>query len=136
MFSELRGHFSIPDNRMFGFVACFFFALIAGVPLLSGGTLRFWAVCLASLFGVVSIIKPSALTGLNILWARFGLLLHRISSPVILAVIFFMILTPFSVIMRLFRKDALQLHFDRYAESYWIICDQNDQVGRSMKNQF
>lgn len=127
---------NVPSNRTFGVMVCIIFAVIAFSPLVSGGKVRLWTLSLIFLFCAVTIIKPSILSRLNILWARFGLLLSRISNPIILAVIFFAVLAPFGMIMRVFRKDVLHLRFDPQAHSYWILPDSQEKSVQSMINQF
>lgn len=126
----------VPSNRSFGMVATLFFAVIAFIPLLSGRNVRLWALSLMFLIGAVTVIKPVLLSGMNILWNRFGLLLHKLTNPIILAVLFFAVLAPFGMIMRVFRKDALNLIFDPQAQSYWILPDSQEKAVQSMINQF
>ena len=69
---------------------------------------------------MVAWLSPAALAPLNRVWTRFGLLLHRIVSPVVLGVMFFVVVTPMGLVMRALGKDPLRLRFDREARSYWI----------------
>ena len=134
---ETQTHSSIDvgSERGFGFVFAFVFALISLWPLTDGGTLRIWALAVAALFLVAALARPNILRPLNRLWFRFGLLLGRIVSPIVMAVVFLVAITPTALIMRAFGKDLLRLKFDKDAESYWIRRADDGPMG-SMKDQF
>lgn len=109
-----------PSDRNFGLVFTAVFLLIGVAPLAFGHALHVWSLVVAAAFGVVSVVAPGLLAPLNRLWARFGLLLHKIVSPVVLGIMFFLVITPMGVVMRLFGKDPLRLRIDRGASTYWI----------------
>ena len=88
------------------------------------------------MFLVVSLIRPGLLHPLNLIWFRFGMLLHRVVSPLILGLIFFVSVTPVALIMRVLAKDPLRLKFDREARSYWLDRDPPGPAPDSLKNQF
>lgn len=113
-----------------------FFALVAGLPLLSGKEARYWALAPAILVGIISATKPSALHRANEFWAHCGELLERIVNPVILAVLFYTVLVPFGIIVRMFRKDPLHLKFNPNTDSYWIRPEMGEVSEQSMINQF
>ncbi len=129
------GELQLPTNRSFGLVFCGFFALLALFPLLYGGSARLWSVVVSAAFGATALLFPSVLTPLNRLWMRFGALLHRIVSPVILALLFFVVITPFGLVMRLLRKDPLRLRFEP-VQTYWIDRDPPGPSPESLNNQF
>lgn len=112
------------------------FALIGLLPLAFGGALRLWSLLLAGAFVGVALVVPSLLAPLNRLWLRFGLLLHRIVSPLVLGIMFFLVITPMGLLMRAFGKDLLRLKFDRGAASYWIERSPPGPPPESMKDQF
>lgn len=91
--------------------------------LWKGAVLAPWALAVAAIFLTVSFIAPRLLRPLNRLWMRFGALLHRIVSPVVLGVIFFVVVTPVALVMRLKGRDALRRRFDPDASTYWIARD-------------
>ena len=124
------------SNRAFGVVFAAVFALIAGWPLLSGQDPRWWAAAIALAFLLVAFVAPGWLAAPNRAWMRLGLLLGRIVSPVVLAILFFAVFTPFGLFMRLFRRDPLRTAFDRAAPTYWIerVPPGPDPAG--MKDQF
>lgn len=108
------------SDRTFGLVFSSVFALSAFLPLLSGGKIRYWALAVSGAFLLASLVAPTLLSGLNRLWTKLGWLMHRFVSPVALAVLFFAVLTPYAIVMRIFRKDPLCLRFQLDASTYWI----------------
>ena len=124
------------SDRTFGLVFSVVFGLIALAPLVSGREARWWALVPAGACLLAALLRPALLAGPNRVWTRFGLLLHRVMSPVVLAVLFFVVLTPFALVTGLLRKDALRLSRDPDAESYWIERDADGAARQSMRNQF
>lgn len=126
------------SNRSFGLVFAVLFLLIALAPLIHSWNafeeIRLWSLGLSAAFFVVSFAMPRLLTPLNKLWLQFGLLLHKVVSPLVLGVMFFVALTPIALFMRLRGKDLLNLKTKSDDESYWIV--REDEVPSSMKNQF
>lgn len=108
------------SNRSFGLVFAAFFLIVALLPLLHGHDVRLWALGLAGTFLLLAFAAPELLAPLNRLWTRFGILLHHIVSPIALGVMFYGVVTPTGLIMRLVGKDSLRLHMDKSASSYWI----------------
>ena len=122
----------ISSNRSFGIVFFIVFLLIALYPLLKGNDLRIWSLVISFVFLALGLINSKILLPLNRLWFKFGLLLGRFISPLIMGIIFFIVVTPTGIIMRLFKKDLLNLKYNK-KESYWI----NKSGPKSkMKNQF
>lgn len=129
---EVRGS----SDRAFGFVFAGVFAIIGLLPLILGGRLRLWAVGLAIAFAAVALVMPRLLAPANRLWTRFGLLLHRVVSPLALGIMFFVAITPTGLLMRLFGKDPLRLRFERDRPSYWIDRVPPGPAPQSLKDQF
>lgn len=125
-----------PSDRYFGIVFSVAFIMIAFFPLLTGGKARWWALVPGGAFLLASFLRPSMLSGMNIVWTKVGLLLHRVVSPVVLAIFFFVALSPFAVVTRLFRKNALHLSRDPGANSYWIARKARNRAKRNMSQQF
>ena len=123
---------AIPSNKNFGIVFAILFLVISFWPLLKGEDLRNWSLIIALIFLVLGLINSKILTPLNQLWFKFGLLLGRIVSPLIMGVIFFFVVTPIGFIMRILGKDLLKLKFNK-DKSYWI---KKDGTKSKMKNQF
>ena len=122
----------IGSNRSFGIVFSIVFLLIAIYPLINSEELRVWSLIIAIIFLVLGLINSKILTPLNKLWFKFGILLGRIVSPVIMGVIFFFVVTPIALIMRIIGKDLLNLKFNK-DKSYWI---EKTGPKSKMKNQF
>ena len=124
------------SNRAFGWVFTGVFLIIALWPLLFGGALRWWSLIVSGLVALVTMVAPALLAIPNRLWLRFGLLLHSIVSPVVLAVMFYGVVTPTGVLMRAFRKDSLRLRRSSSTQSYWIKRDPPGPKPDSMSKQF
>ena len=122
----------ISSNRSFGIVFFIVFLLIALYPLLKGNDLRIWSLVISFIFLILGLINSKILTPLNRLWFKFGLLLGKFISPLIMGIIFFVVVTPIGIIMRLLKKDLLNLKFNK-KETYWI--DKSGPKSK-MKNQF
>ena len=122
----------ISSNRSFGIVFFIVFLLIALYPLLKGNDLRIWSLVISFIFLVLGLINSKILTPLNRLWFKFGLLLGRFISPLIMGIIFFVVVTPIGIIMRLLKKDLLNLKYNK-KKTYWI--DKSGPKSK-MKNQF
>jgi len=122
----------ISSNRSFGIVFFIVFLLIALYPLLKDNDLRIWSLVISFIFLILGLINSKILTPLNRLWFKFGLLLGKFISPLIMGIIFFIVVTPIGIIMRLLKKDLLNLKYNK-KETYWI----NKSGPKSkMKNQF
>jgi len=127
----------VSSNRSFGFVIGGAFLLIGLVPLLHAPHQpRWWAVVVGAIIAGIAQLRPDLLAPFNALWFRFGLLLHRVVSPVILALLFFTTVAPVGLLMRAFGKDPLRLKKDRAADSYWILREPPGPSPESMKQQF
>lgn len=126
----------IGSERSFGIVFTIVFVILGLLPLTVSKTPLYWALAVAALFLVLALFAPNVLAPLNRVWFKFGLLLHRIISPVIMALLFYLVITPTGLVMRLFRRDILRLRYDADADSYWIAREPADSETSSYKNQF
>jgi hypothetical protein len=124
------------SDRSFGLVFTTFFLLVGLAPLLHGRGPRYWAVAVAVAFLAVALGRPGLLQPLNRLWTRFGLLLHKIVNPIVMGLLFFLILTPFGLVLRMLGKDPLRRQFDRAASSYWILRTPPGPPPGTMTQQF
>ena len=124
------------SERSFGLVFAVVFLAIGLAPLLSAGGVRIWPVVIAAVCGVVALVHPRLLRPFNAAWLKFGLLLSRIVNPIVLGFLFYVVITPAGLIMRLLGKDPLRLRIDRTAESYWIERRPPGPPPESMRNQF
>jgi len=120
------------SNKNFGIVFFIIFMLISLYPLLNSGNIRFWALIISLIFLFFGILNSQILNPLNKLWFKFGIFLGKIISPLIMAIIFFLVVTPTGLLMKLWRKDLLNLKFNN-KKTYWI--EKNGPKSK-MKNQF
>lgn len=124
------------SERSFGIVFACVFALIGVVPWLLGHGLRLWALIVAAIFLAAAYLAPALLSPLNRLWFRFGVLLHHVVNPVVMALIFYGAVLPTGLLVRAMRKDLLRLKRDPQAESYWIKREPPGPAPDSMTRQF
>jgi hypothetical protein len=124
------------SDRAFGLVWSAFFAVAGLWPLIGARPVRTWSLCAAGAFLLASLIRPSALAPLNRLWLRLGLLLQRITNPIVLGILFFGTVLPIGLLMRLAGKNPLRLGFDRDARSYWIERQPPGPEPDTMPRQF
>ncbi len=124
------------SNRTFGFVLAVIFLVVGLAPLAGGADVRIWASILAAVFLVLAIAWPASLAPLNRVWTRFGLLLHKIMSPLVMGVIFYFSITPVGVFLRLIGKRTLGLRPDPKMETYWIERRPPGPPPETMRNQF
>tara|TARA_Y100000816_G_C25956427_1_gene499054 strand:- start:380 stop:772 length:393 start_codon:yes stop_codon:yes gene_type:complete len=122
----------IGSNKSFGIVFFIVFLIIATYPLLNDNSIRLWSLIIGIIFLILGIINSKVLTPFNILWIKFGLLLGKVVSPIIMGFVFFGVVTPISIIMKLLRKDLLYLKRNK-KETYWLKKEENKS---NMKNQF
>ena len=122
----------IASNRSFGIVFFVFFLLIGLWPLLNGEAIRVWSISVSLFFLILGIFNSRLLIPLKIVWIKLGEILGRFVSPIVMAIIYFIILTPTGLFMRLIGKDFLNTKFSKN-NSYWIKRKRN--IG-SMKRQF
>ena len=106
--------------------------LIALYPLTYNEEIRVWSVIISLIFLVLGLLNSKILTPLNKLWFKFGILLGKVVSPLIMGIIFFFVVTPIGFIMRLLGKDVLNLKYNKN-KSYWI---EKSGPKSKMKNQF
>ena len=130
---QKKSKIKISSNKSFGVVFFIVFLIISLWPLLNNNPLRLWSVIVAIIFLILGLTNSKLLTPLNKLWFKFGILLSRIISPIVLGFIFFAIVTPTGIIMRVLGKDLLNKKFDNKKKSYWI---NRDKVKSTMKQQF
>ena len=122
----------ISSNRSFGILFSIVFTIIAFWPTINGNPLRLWSIPISVIFLVLGLLNSKLLNPLNIVWVKFGELLGRIIAPIVMAIIYFIIVTPIGLFMRLIGKDLLNIKFSK-SNTYWIKREK--KVG-SMKKQF
>ena len=120
------------SNKSFGIVFFIVFLLIGIWPLINNETYRLWSFVISIIFLILGLSNSKLLTPLNNLWFKFGIFLGKIISPFVMGVIFFVVVTPIGLIMRILKKDLLKLKFNN-KNSYWI---EKSGPKSKMKNQF
>ena len=124
------------SDRSFGWVMAVFFGLIGLWPLLSAQATRGWALGLATAFALAALLAPQWLAPLNRAWMQLGLLLHKITNPIVLGVAFYLVIAPIGLLMRLTGHDPLRLKRDAAATSYWIARQPPGPPPSSFPRQF
>jgi len=122
----------ISSNKSFGIVFFIVFLIIAFYPLTNQADIRIWSLIISLIFLLLGLLNSKILTPLNKLWFKFGIFLGKIVSPIIMGVIFFLVVTPTAYIMRILKKDLLNLKLND-SKSYWI---EKKEPNSKMKNQF
>lgn len=129
-------HVEVSSDRSFGFVFAGAFAVYALWPLVRSLAPRWWAIGIAAAFALAALLRPALLAGMNRQWARLGMLLARVTSPLALGLLFFGVLTPIGWLMRLTGRDLLHLRRDAGAASYWNRREPPGPKPDSMDHQF
>jgi hypothetical protein len=135
--SDISSHTQVEvgSERSFGIVFAVVFTVIAfWSPVFHGGPVRLWGLVVAAIFLVLAFAAPQVLKPLNLIWFKFGMLLSKIVSPIVMGIIFFITVTPIGLIRRLKHPDPLHQAFDKDAESYWIVREAESLT--SMRKQY
>ena len=122
----------ISSNKSFGIVFFVVFLLIAFYPLTNQGDVRIWSIIVSLIFLVLGLLNSKLLSPLNKFWFKFGIFLGKIVSPLVMGLIFFFVVTPIGILMKIFKKDLLNLKYNN-DNSYWI---EKNEPKSKMKNQF
>ena len=119
--------------RSFGILFFIVFLIVGLWPIIKEGEIRFWSIILSFTFLILGIINSKILIPLNKYWIKLGEILGKIIAPLVMLVIYFAIVTPIALLLKIFRKDILNLKLDDKTDTYWI---QKKQDLGPMKNQF
>ena len=122
----------INSNRTFGILFFLLFLLVGLWPITNNENLRWWSIVISLIFLFLAYINSSLLTPLNKIWIKIGELLGKIIAPIVMAIIYFVVVTPIAILLKLFRKDLLKIKFNS-TTTYWI---KRDKKFGSMKRQF
>jgi hypothetical protein len=127
----------LPSPRSFGFVMAGFFAIVGLLPLWRGVDPQWWGLGVAMALALCATVSPQALALPNRLWFRFGLLLAKVTTPIVMGVLFYLLITPVAVVGRLLGRDPLRLRLDPKAKSYWVSREAGTEFKpEGMKYQF
>lgn len=122
----------IGSNKSFGLVFSLIFLLITLWPILNNAEIRIWSFVISIIFLILGLLNSKLLSPLNKIWFKFGLFLGKIVSPLVMVMIFFFVVTPIAILMKIFRKDLLNLKYSKKS-SYWI---EKNEIKSKMKDQF
>jgi len=121
------------SNKSFGLVFFVIFMTIALWPLLNDENIRFWSIIVSIIFLILGLFNSKILTPFNKLWMRLGIFLGAIVSPIVMGIVYFAVITPIGLIMKLFGKDVLNLKIDKNKNTYWTL---KKKIPSKMKDQF
>ena len=121
------------SNKSFGIVFFLFFLIIALWPLINYQEIRIWAIVVSLFFLIFGLLNSKILTPLNTLWFKFGLALGSIIAPIVMGLVYFIVVTPTGLLMRIFKKDVLNTKFEKNKKTYWV---KKNNLNSSMKKQF
>ncbi|MFB9265939.1 hypothetical protein ACFFWD_22740 [Bradyrhizobium erythrophlei] len=125
-----------PSNRKFGLTFAAIGAALAAIGLYRGWRLTYLYAALTPLFLILALRFPDALSRLNKAWLTLGLWLNRIVSPIVMLALFYLVIVPCGLAIRLFKKDLLQLRKAPAAQTYWLSRTDQRHPSESMRQQF
>jgi len=129
---DSRVHIKGSSERMFGIIFSLLFSIIGMFPLWHGKKVRLWAIAAAVVLFIVAIILPGALRVLNRTWIQISLVISRVTNPLIMTFLYYFVITPMGVIMRVLGRDPLRLQKDKIAKSYWIEREPSGPAPETM----
>ena len=129
----IKSNIKISSNRNFGLVFFFIFLVVSIWPLTHNESPRIWSAIIYLAFLILVLTRSKLLTPLNRLWAKFGIILGSIIAPIVMGVVFFLVITPIGLVMKIIGKDLLSIKYDKKKETYWV---KRDKPTSTMKQQF
>ena len=127
-----KNNIKIGTNKSFGIVFFLFFLIVSLFPLFKNENIRVWSLIIAIIFLILGLLNSKLLTPLNKIWFKFGILLGNFVSPIVMSIVFFVIVTPTSIIMRVLGKNLLNLKKGN-KKTYWV---ERSKIQSKMRNQF
>ena len=128
-----KSEIKMSSNRNFGLVFFVVFLIFSFWPLTYDGSIRIWLAIISLIFLILGLVNSKLLTPLNKLWFKFGIILGAVIAPIVMGVVFFLVITPIGLTMRIMGKDILRKRYDKKKETYWI---KRDKLASTMKKQF
>ena len=129
----IKSNIKISSNINFGLVFFFIFLVVSIWPLTHNESPRIWSAIISLAFLILVLTRSKLLTPLNRLWAKFGIILGSIIAPIVMGVVFFLVITPIGLVMKIIGKDLLSIKYDKKKETYWV---KRDKPTSTMKQQF
>lgn len=136
---DFQSHDTTPiasSDRAFGLVMAAFFVFVGLWPIYPGGQLRLWALAVAAIFFAAALVVPHRLAVMNRLWMRLGTVLHGLITPIALGIVFFFVVLPVGLLMRVSGNRPLALDFDQAAKSYWTPREPPGPDPQTLSDQF
>ena len=130
----MKEKIKINSNKSFGLVFFVIFLIVSLYPLLNQESIRVWSLIISFIFLFLGILNSILLSPLNYIWFKFGLFLGKFISPLVMGIVYFIVVFPTFLFIKLFKKNYLNLKYDNSKETYWITNDSDEN--KSMKNQF
>ena len=128
-----KSKIKISSNKSFGIVFFIAFLIFGLWPLINFEPIRYWSLVISLIFLILGLLNSKILSPLNMMWSKLGIVLGVVIAPIVMGIVFFAVVTPIGLLMRIFNKDVLSKKYDKEKESYWIKRDKNFN---SMKKQF
>ena len=128
----MKQEIKISSNRSFGIVFSIFFSLVGIYLLLNNSSVYYWSFLISLIFLILGLLNSKILGPLNQIWFKFGILLGKVVSPIVMGIIFFLVITPIAILLKIFGKDVLKLKLNNN-ETYWI---EKNEPKSDMKKQF
>ena len=119
--------------KSFGIVFFLVFIIIAFYPLLNDHGIRIWSLIVSFIFLFLGMVNSPILKPLNLIWFKFGLFLGKFIAPIVMGIVYFIVVFPTSLLLKLFKKNYLNIKYNKNTNSYWINVKSKIT---SMKNQF
>jgi hypothetical protein len=119
--------------KSFGIVFFFVFIIIALYPLLNNHEIRVWSLIIGFIFLILGLINSPLLKPLNLIWFKFGLFLGKLIAPIIMGIVYFIVVFPTFLLLKLFKRNYLNIKYERNMSSYWINVKDKSTT---MKDQF
>ena len=133
MITKFMNKIKISSNRNFGLVFFIVFLIVSTWPLTNEEQVRIWSAIISAVFLILGLINSKFLSPLNRLWFKFGIILGAIVAPIVMGFIFFLVVTPIGLVMRIMGRDILNKKYDKKRETYWI---KRGKSVSTMKQQF
>ena len=130
---SVKSKIKISSNRNFGLVFFVVFLIIGFWPIFSGENFRLWSIIISLIFFTLALLNSKILTPFNLVWYKFGIILGSIVAPIVMGLVFFMVVTPIGIFMKIIGKDLLNLKYNKYKKTYWINRDKSIST---MKRQY
>ena len=119
--------------KSFGIVFFFVFIIIGLYPLLNDHGIRVWSIIVSFIFLFLGIVNSPILKPLNLIWFKFGLFLGKFIAPIVMGIVYFIVVFPTFLLLKLFKRNYLNIKYERNKTSYWINIKEKIST---MRDQF